>query len=173
MNRQVLWFIFCLMLAMLVATSRSPQQTDLPNASGRMTTDSPVPVPSPDLAAGAGGPDREPIRYRATPAPTAVRAIRKPTIADARAWARRTLGAHQYACLHALVERESGWRIDATNRSGAYGLPQALPGSKMASAGSDWRTNPVTQLRWMAGYVHGRYGSACRALDHALREGWY
>ena len=57
----------------------------------------------------------------------------------------------------ALIYRESGCRVDSTNaRSGAYGIPQALPGSKMASAGADWKTHPVTQIRWMIGYVNGR-----------------
>jgi hypothetical protein len=97
-----------------------------------------------------------------------------PTIADARAYALRKLGARQFRCLDALVQRESRWRVDARNRrSGAYGLGQAYPGSKMARFGADWRTNPVTQLRWMIAYIHGRYGSACRALDHAYRTGWY
>ncbi len=111
----------------------------------------------------------------ASPSPSAVPIRRTATISDARAYALRELGAEQFACLDALVQRESRWRVDATNRSsGAYGLPQALPGSKMASAGADWRTNPVTQLRWMVAYLAGRYGgSACRALDHALTEGWY
>ena len=73
-----------------------------------------------------------------------------------------------------LIAKESGWRINASNSSsGAYGLPQALPGSKMASAGADWQTNPVTQLRWMNGYVMGRYGSWANAVAHSKSKGWY
>lgn len=73
-----------------------------------------------------------------------------------------------------LVNKESRWNPSATNRSsGAYGLPQALPGSKMASAGADWQTNPVTQLRWMNGYVLGRYGSWANAVAHSRAKGWY
>ncbi len=73
-----------------------------------------------------------------------------------------------------LVTKESGWRVNATNASsGAYGLPQALPGSKMASAGSDWQTNPITQLKWMNGYVIGRYGSWANAVAHSQTKGWY
>lgn len=65
-----------------------------------------------------------------------------------------------------LIYHESGCRIDATNASsGAYGIPQALPGTKMASVGDDWQTNPVTQIRWMIGYVNGRYGGWRQALD--------
>jgi hypothetical protein len=70
--------------------------------------------------------------------------------------------------------RESGWNVYADNpTSDAYGIPQALPGSKMASAGTDWATNPVTQLRWMHGYVNGRYGGFCQALQHSHANGWY
>ena len=73
-----------------------------------------------------------------------------------------------------LINRESGCRVNAINSSsGAYGIPQALPGDKMASAGSDWRYNPVTQIRWMNGYVTGRYGGWSQALNHSNAYGWY
>lgn len=73
-----------------------------------------------------------------------------------------------------LIYRESGCRYDATNASsGAYGIPQALPGSKMASAGADWRTNPVTQIRWMIGYVNGRYGGWSGAWNYWSTHHWY
>lgn len=79
-----------------------------------------------------------------------------------------------YGYANYLVTKESGWRVNAKNASsGAYGLPQALPGSKMASAGSDWQTNPITQLRWMNGYVMGRYGSWANAVKHSKENGWY
>lgn len=71
-----------------------------------------------------------------------------------------------------LIYRESGCRVDAANPSGAYGIPQALPGSKMASAGADWETNPVTQIRWMAGYVK-RYGGWQGAINFWYSHGWY
>lgn len=72
-----------------------------------------------------------------------------------------------------LIYHESGCRVNARNaRSGAYGIPQALPGSKMASAGADWETNPVTQIRWMAGYV-SRYGGWQGALNFWYAHGWY
>lgn len=80
----------------------------------------------------------------------------------------------QYSCLVTLWERESNWRVNATNRSsGAYGIPQALPGTKMASAGEDWLTNPETQIKWGLGYIKGRYGSPCGALAHSNKFGWY
>lgn len=72
-----------------------------------------------------------------------------------------------------LMNRESGCRVDARNaRSGAYGIPQALPGHKMASAGADWETNPITQIRWMAGYV-SRWGGWQGALQQQVTHGWY
>jgi hypothetical protein len=70
--------------------------------------------------------------------------------------------------------RESGWRWNADNpNSSAYGIPQALPGSKMAAAGADWRTNPATQIRWGLSYIAGRYGTPIQALAHSNAKGWY
>lgn len=67
-----------------------------------------------------------------------------------------------------IISHESGWRVNAMNPSGAYGLPQALPGSKMVSAGADWATNYQTQLRWFWNYCNGRYGSIQGAYNHWL-----
>lgn len=79
-----------------------------------------------------------------------------------------------FQCLVNLWQKESGWRWNAENRySGAYGIPQALPGSKMASAGSDWRTNPATQIKWGLGYIKGRYKTPCGAWNFFLSHGWY
>jgi hypothetical protein len=83
-------------------------------------------------------------------------------------------GASQFGCLDRLWTKESMWSLTATNpSSGAYGIPQALPGSKMASAGPDWRTNPVTQISWGLGYIRARYGSPCGAWGHSMASGWY
>jgi len=80
----------------------------------------------------------------------------------------------QMSCLDPLWEGESGWRVDADNPySSAYGIPQALPGSKMASAGDDWATNPATQIRWGLGYISERYGSPCSAWGFKQSHGWY
>jgi hypothetical protein len=68
-----------------------------------------------------------------------------------------------FGCLKDMWDRESGWRYDAENPSGAYGIPQALPGSKMASAGADWQTNPATQIKWGLGYIKAIYGDPCKA----------
>lgn len=80
----------------------------------------------------------------------------------------------QMSCLVTLWVRESHWNFKSRNsRSGAYGIPQANPGSKMASVGSDWRTNPITQIKWGMGYVKSRYGTPCSALAKSNRSGWY
>ncbi|ABL80576.1 MULTISPECIES: lytic transglycosylase domain-containing protein [unclassified Nocardioides] len=83
-------------------------------------------------------------------------------------------GADQFGCLDSLWTRESNWSPSAHNASsGAHGIPQALPGSKMASAGPDWATNPVTQITWGLGYIQDRYGSPCGAWGHSQAVGWY
>jgi resuscitation-promoting factor RpfB len=79
----------------------------------------------------------------------------------------------QWGCLDDLWERESGWIYNAENASGAYGIPQALPGSKMASAGPDWQTDPTTQIKWGLGYIQSVYGTPCAAWDHEEADGWY
>jgi hypothetical protein len=80
----------------------------------------------------------------------------------------------QFSCLISLWNQESGWNVDATNpASGAYGIPQALPGSKMASAGPGWQTDAATQIRWGLGYIRSTYGSPCGAWDHEEADGWY
>ncbi|MFC3997108.1 transglycosylase SLT domain-containing protein [Nocardiopsis sediminis] len=82
--------------------------------------------------------------------------------------------ADEFSCLEPLWEKESNWNPSAENpSSGAYGIPQALPGNKMATAGSDWQTNPATQITWGLGYIEDRYGSPCEAWDHSEANGWY
>ncbi len=84
------------------------------------------------------------------------------------------LGDDQYGCLVALWDRESHWNVYSSNSSsGAYGIPQALPGEKMASAGADWATNPATQITWGLGYIADRYGNPCGAWAHSEDVGWY
>ncbi len=99
--------------------------------------------------------------------------------AGAQASARAMIGGYgwgddQFGCLVSLWNKESGWNYQAYNRSsGAAGIPQALPGSKMASAGADWQTNAATQVAWGLGYIAGRYGSPCSAWSHSQSVGWY
>lgn len=107
------------------------------------------------------------------------RAASGTSAAAAQATARGMLGNYgwgddQFGCLVSLWNKESGWNYQASNpSSGAYGIPQALPGSKMSSAGADWQTNPATQIAWGLGYIDGRYGSPCGAWSHSQSAGWY
>lgn len=80
----------------------------------------------------------------------------------------------QFACLVALWDRESHWNVYAHNtKSGAYGIPQALPGDKMATVAADWQTNPATQITWGLGYIAGRYENPCGAWTSSENRGWY
>lgn len=98
-----------------------------------------------------------------------------PEMGECVSWARSAgVGEAELALAMDLIYHESGCRTDAVNASsGAYGIPQALPGSKMAAMGGDWETNPVTQIRWMIQYVNGRYGGWANALDWWYSHGWY
>jgi hypothetical protein len=100
-------------------------------------------------------------------------------VADPKSVARAMLadygwGDGQFSCLDSLWTRESDWNYRAENpSSGAYGIPQALPADKMASAGSDWRTNPATQIEWGLGYISDVYGTPCGAWEQSQSVGWY
>lgn len=111
----------------------------------------------------------EPVVPASAPVdPGTARAVARDMVL-ARGW-----GEDQFACLDALWTKESNWRVTAENRSsGAYGIPQSLPGSKMASAGADWRTNATTQITWGLGYIAGRYGTPCAAWAHSQARNWY
>ncbi|CAL9446316.1 lytic transglycosylase domain-containing protein [Streptomyces sp. enrichment culture] len=96
------------------------------------------------------------------------------SVAEVQAMARQMVPADQFQCFSNIVERESTWNYQATNpSSGAYGLVQALPGSKMASAGADWQTNPATQIKWGLNYMDSRYGSPCGAWEFWQANHWY
>ncbi len=83
-------------------------------------------------------------------------------------------GSGQFSCLDRLWDKESHWNYRAQNRSsGAYGIPQALPGTKMSSYGSDWRSNPATQIRWGLDYIQRRYQTPCGAWGHSQAYNWY
>ena len=80
----------------------------------------------------------------------------------------------QFSCLEKLWNKESRWKVNADNpTSTAYGIPQALPGNRMAAYGKDWRTNPVTQIKWGLDYIEATYGSPCKAWNHSQNSGWY
>jgi hypothetical protein len=120
-------------------------------------------------AAAAAAEAAAPSRPSAPANPTEAQAIARQLMAAQYGW-----GDDQFGCLVALWGQESGWNVYASNSSsGAYGIPQALPGSKMATAGDDWETNPATQITWGLGYIAGRYGTPCGAWDHSVTTGWY
>lgn len=122
-----------------------------------------VKVAVPSTAAGSGW-----APPAITPDPGSAQAYAAGAVA-ARGWP-----SSEFDCLVALWSKESGWRVNAYNASsGAYGIPQSLPGTKMASAGADWETNAATQIEWGLGYVQGRYGSPCGAYAHSQDVGWY
>lgn len=115
------------------------------------------PAPVVSSAPAAGAPD-----------PGTAQAVAFQLVAE-RGW-----GVDQYNCLVALWNRESGWNVYAYNASsGAYGIPQALPGDKMGSVAGDWATNPATQILWGLSYIAGRYDNPCGAWTHSETEGWY
>nr|WP_184733105.1 transglycosylase SLT domain-containing protein [Streptomyces netropsis] len=94
--------------------------------------------------------------------------------AEVQAMARQMVPGDQFQCFSNIVNNESTWDYTAENpSSGAYGLVQSLPGSKMASAGADWRTNPATQIKWGLGYMNERYGSPCGAWSFWQANQWY
>ncbi|GAA4382249.1 hypothetical protein [Agromyces bauzanensis] len=99
--------------------------------------------------------------------PTEAQAIAREMLAQ-RGW-----GDDQFGCLVELWNRESGWNVYASSPSGAYGIPQALPGSKMSTAGADWETSAATQITWGLGYIASRYGTPCGAWDAFNSQGWY
>lgn len=116
---------------------------------------------------GSGGPGTAPSPGTVVD-PAAARAYASSAV-SARGWSQG-----EFSCLVSLWNRESSWRADAYNAgSGAYGIPQSLPGSKMASAGSDWRTSAATQINWGLGYIAARYGTPCGAWAHSESVNWY
>ncbi len=96
------------------------------------------------------------------------------SVAQIQAMARQMVPSGQFQCFSNIVNHESSWNYKAVNASsGAYGLFQALPGSKMSSVGSDWQTNPATQIKWGLNYMNGRYGSPCEAWSFWQANSWY
>lgn len=128
----------------------------------------PTPTPTPTAASKSSGSASGSAPAVGTPDPGTAQAIAYEMLQA------RGMGDDQFSCLVALWNKESHWNVYAHNgSSGAYGIPQALPGSKMASAGADWETNPATQITWGLGYITGRYGTPCGAWAHSQSSGWY
>jgi Transglycosylase SLT domain len=138
---------------------------DLRETSRKPTNLDPVKIVP--KAPGGGGFSPADFPPGSAPDPGSNKALGK-QMAEARGW------GDEWGCLEKLWDKESHWNERAMNRySGAYGIPQSLPGSKMASAGSDWQTNPETQIKWGLSYIAGRYKSPCGAWAHSQSTGWY
>ncbi|MDF5752366.1 transglycosylase SLT domain-containing protein [Spongiactinospora sp. TRM90649] len=136
------------------------------------------PVPTTAELTGRTGAQRVYHRRWKTSARPSKTGVRMPTIRNKaiafRIVVQRAWTVRQFRCLDSLWTRESGWNHKATNgSSGAYGIPQALPATKMAGAGGDWRSNPATQIKWGLTYIKGRYGSPCGAWGHFQSHNWY
>ena len=125
-----------------------------------------APDPEPAAKTAGGGSNAAPGASFTTPVGVAQ------TYA-AKAVASRGWAPSEFSCLVNLWNRESGWNTHAANPSGAYGIPQSLPGSKMASVGADWQNSYQTQITWGLGYISGSYGSPCGAWGHSNAFGWY
>jgi hypothetical protein len=130
-------------------------------------------------AAAYQGRHRAPAATQPALQAAAVQAAVQGPAGSPQAIAAGMLGAYgwapgQMSCLDPLWQRESGWNVDAENASsGAYGIPQSLPASKMASAGADWQTSAATQIRWGLTYISQVYGTPCGAWAHSQHDGWY
>ncbi|MFC5182006.1 aggregation-promoting factor C-terminal-like domain-containing protein [Actinomadura harenae] len=131
------------------------------------------PVPTPTKTADPSGNDKGGSGGGGGPSGDPVPAGAAQQIAKGMMGGYGFSGSGQFGCLVKLWNRESGWNTHAANPSGAYGIPQALPGSKMASAGPDWQNNAGTQIKWGLGYIKNRYGTPCGAWAHSQSTGWY
>jgi hypothetical protein len=129
----------------------------------------------------AGGGAVDPVKRQALDQRPGGQVTRTENLAtgDPRDIARRLLprfgfGAGEFGCLDAIYSQESGWDVHADNpASSAYGIPQALPGDKMAAAGPNWQDDAATQIRWGLGYIQSSYGSPCSAWSFKQGHGWY
>lgn len=151
------------------ATSSSTTTTPTKAPSSSTTTSKPTTTPTPTKttttpsapATSSSSSSSVGMGYNATPA-------------QAQAIAKQLVPSGQYACFANIIERESSWNVHATNpSSGAYGLPQSLPGDKMAEYGSDWRNSATVQIKWALAYMTGRYGSPCAAWTFWQNHSWY
>ena len=132
---------------------------------------SPSPSPSPSLSTPSPTPSAKPT---AKP-----KVAYRDTVANARLYVKNRIGIKQYNCINDIWYHESRWNPRAMYPSSgdpttaSYGIPQAHPGIKMAAYGSNWRTSPLTQVKWGLWYVTNRYGSACGAYAFKKQHGWY
>ena len=148
------------MAAGLPTPTTTPTPTATPTVEPTATVD-PTPTSTPTATPTA------------SPTPKATPKPYRDTVWNARTYVKNRIGARQYDCVSAIWSKESGWNPRAGTPSGAYGIPQAFPGSKMAAFGSNWRYSPLTQVKWGIWYVYSRYGLACDAYAFWKDHGWY
>jgi hypothetical protein len=160
--------------------STSHQQAAMLSKSGAIKAEHEQQVFAEKAAVAKAKADKAAAKAAAAKAAAKVRAAKAATPSGSpQQIAQQMLGQYgwsgsQMSCLTPLWGHESNWNVNAENASsGAYGIPQALPGSQMAAAGSDWRTNAATQIKWGLTYIHDRYGSPCGAEAHELSSNWY
>jgi hypothetical protein len=154
------------------AVEEAEQQADqrVSRADQPDTRPAPEPPSSPDSSEDSGGAPGDP----AGPVPSSCNEYSGNRAVGCTLLLEAGFSLDQMSCLDSIWAKESGWNERAQNpSSGAYGIPQALPGDKMASHGSDWQTNPATQIRWGLDYIAGRYGTPCGAWSHSQSNGWY
>ena len=125
-------------------------------------------VAAEQAAAEAAAAEQAAAALAAANTPDGARASAQQLMSSQYGW-----GADQFSCLNSLWTKESHWDYQAYNPSGATGIPQALPGKKMASAGADWQTNAATQIAWGLGYISAAYGTPCSAWSHSQAMNWY
>jgi resuscitation-promoting factor RpfB len=153
----------------MILMDAASQTLNLVSTPKLATRPSATPSPVASAASGSGSGSSNPVTAsEPAPDPGTAQSIAY-NMLSSFGWSPST----QYDCLNAMWTRESNWIYNAENASGAYGIPQALPGSKMASAGPDWQTDPTTQIKWGLGYIQGRYGSPCAAWAFWQANGWY
>ena len=162
-----------------------------PSPASQATAEPAIALASPTLASPTAEPTIAPMVFAATyfipvqtptaapptPAPTPTPQVTpvpyRDTVSNAKAYAKARLGTTQYNCIDAVFIKESKWNPYLGRSSGPYGIPQANPGSRMATFGSNWRTSPLTQVKWGIWYANSRYGSACGAWAFWQDNGWY
>jgi hypothetical protein len=134
----------------------------------RLVVTMPPPPPAPPPKPAAPAQQAAPVAAASAPTPSGSAQLMALAMLASYGWS-----SSQFGCLDPLWERESGWNVFASNPDGAYGIPQADPGSKMASAGPDWQSDAATQIRWGLDYIQATYGSPCAAWSHEEATGWY
>jgi hypothetical protein len=143
------------------------RQMGLPVTAPTPVVQAPKPKPVPAAPVPAPAP-QQPAAAAAPPSPAGAPQQIAMAMLASYGWS-----SSQFSCLDPLWQRESGWNVYAANPDGAYGIPQADPGSKMASAGADWQTNAATQIRWGLSYIKATYGSPCAAWSQEQATGSY